>query len=313
MSTGSRYSTASRGGLAATAAFLLWGVVPIYWKQMHGVSAFELIAHRIVWSLVFLLGVMAWRKSFAELRPAFTDARIFFNSLLASVLLAVNWTIYVWAVNAGHIIETSLGYFLTPLCNVALGFVFLHERLRRPQWTAIGFAVAGVALLLLRAGHVPWIALSLAGSWSLYGVFKKRSELGSIAGLTAETLALAPFALALLVWQDYRGVGALGHSDARMLAFVLGTGVVTTIPLLMFAYGAKRLRLATLGVFQYIAPSVQFLIGLFLYHEPFDSVRFQACLLIWCGLIIYTADSFWAQRNKLWPPTSTVSAAQEPS
>jgi len=167
-----RHSPTSRGALAATAAFLLWGLIPLYWKQMQSVSAFELIAHRIVWSLVFLLGVTAWRKSFAELRPAFTDTRVFFNSLLASLLLAVNWTIYVWAVNAGHVIESSLGYFLTPLCNVALGFVFLHERLRAPQWLAIAFAAAGVGLLLLRAGHVPWIALSLAGSWSNTGTIR---------------------------------------------------------------------------------------------------------------------------------------------
>src|SRR5437870_4347406 len=136
----SRHSATARGGFAAAAAFLLWGLIPLYWKQMQSVSAFELIAHRIVWSLVFLFGVMAWRKSFAELRPAFTEARVFINSLLASLLLAVNWTIYVWAVNAGHVIESSLGYFLTPLCNVALGFVFLHERLRAAQWMAIAFA-----------------------------------------------------------------------------------------------------------------------------------------------------------------------------
>ena len=299
MSAAPGYSAASRGAFAAACAFLLWGLTPIYWKQIDGVSAFELIPHRIVWSLVFLLGVMAWRKSFAELRPAFTDAGIFFNSLVAGLLLSVNWSIYVWAVNSGHIIESSLGYFLTPLCNVALGFFFLHERLRPMQWAAIGLAAAGVGLVLLRAGHVPWIALSLAGSWSLYGIFKKRSQLGSIAGLTAETLMLAPFAAGLILWQVHLGTSVLGHTEPEVFALIAGTGVVTAVPLLLFAYGAQRLRLATIGVFQYIAPSVQFLIGLLVYEEPFDSVRLQACLLIWFGLAIYTADSLWAQRSRL--------------
>jgi len=182
MSTESTESMSTRGAIAGTAAFLLWGVVPLYWKQMHSVSAFELIAHRIVWSLLFLLGVMAWRRSFAGLRAAVTDGRIFFSGLLSSVLLALNWTIYVWAVNAGHIIETSLGYFLTPLCNVALGYVFLHERLRMLQWAAVALATGGVALLLFHTGRVPWIALTLASSWSLYGLLKKALTAGSDPG-----------------------------------------------------------------------------------------------------------------------------------
>lgn len=317
MTSASSHSAATRGAFAAAWAFLLWGIVPIYWKQMHSVSPFELIPHRIVWSLVFLLGVMAWRKSFAELRPAFTDAGVLMTSLIASLLLSVNWTIYIWAVNSGHIIESSLGYFLTPLCNVALGFFFLHERLRPAQWIAIGLAAAGVGSLLLRAGHVPWIALSLAGSWSLYGIFKKRSHLASIAGLAAETLLLAPFAVGLILWHLHTGRSALLHADAPLFALIAGTGVVTSIPLLLFAYGAQRLRLATLGVFQYIAPSVQFLIGLLVYHEPFDSLRLQACVLIWGGLLVYTADGLWAQRGRSRSAASSAGlnepSCQEPS
>jgi len=294
-------SAAARGGLAAAASFLFWGIAPLYWKQMQSVSAFELIAQRIVWSLLFLLGVIAWQKSFASLRLAFTEARTFVNALLSGVFLAINWTTFVWAVNAGHLIETSLGYFLTPLCNVALGFAFLHERLRALQWLAIALAAAGVGLLLFYAGHVPWIALSIAGSWSLYGVLKKKSSLGSITGLTLETIVLCPFAVALLLWNLHTGDIAFAQGDARLDAFVLGLGVITAIPLLLFAYGAKRLRLATLGLLQYIAPSMQFLLGLLVYNEPFDAVRLHACILIWCGLVIYTADSFWTQRKRFWP------------
>lgn len=291
----------SRGAIAAALAFLLWGVVPIYWKQMQAVPAFELIAHRIVWSMLFLVGVLAWRRAFAALRPGFTDARIFFYTLAATLLLAGNWTIYVWAVNSGHIVESSLGYFLTPLINVLLGFGLLHERLRPMQWTSIGFAGVGVLLLLIHAGTVPWIALSLGITWALYGILKKNSQLGPISGLAFETLLLVPFAAAFLLWKMDSGTGALGHVSLGLHAYMIGLGVVTAIPLLLFAYGAQRIRLVTLGLFQYIAPTVQFLIGLFVYHEPFDSARLQACLFIWFGLVLYTADSFWAQRSRLLP------------
>lgn len=266
---------------------------------MQGIPAYELIAHRITWSLVFLFGVLAWQKKFASLRPAFASPRAAGRTLLSSLLLTVNWTVYVWAVNGGHILETSLGYFLVPLMNVALGALVLHEKLRRLQWAAIALAALGVAVLLARVGHVPWIALTIAGSWTAYGLLKKNSAQGSIAGLTAETLILFPVAAGLLLWWHHTGAGALGRVDLRTHGFVLTAGVVTAVPLLLFAYGAQRLRLTTLGLLQYLAPSAQFLIGLFVYHEPFDPARFQAFALIWAGLALYTADTFWAQRRTL--------------
>jgi chloramphenicol-sensitive protein RarD len=292
-------SRPGNGTIAAAAGFLFWGVVPIYWKQMQSVSALELIAHRIVWSLVFLFAVLAWQRNFASLRPAFAGARAFGLNLLSGLLLSVNWTIYVWAVNRGHVIETSLGYFLVPLGNVVLGSLILKEKLRPAQWLAIGFAAIGVALLLVRVGHVPWIALIIAGSWCSYGLLKKQSSLGSIAGLTVETLLLFPVAAALLLWLAGRGEGVIGHADLRIHAFVLSAGVITAVPLLLFAYGAQRMRLTALGLLQYLAPSVQFLIGLFVYHEPFDAARLQAFGLIWTGLVVYTADTFWTQRRLL--------------
>jgi chloramphenicol-sensitive protein RarD len=291
---------ASRGALAATAGFLIWGIVPIYWKQLQHVSATELIMHRIVWSLFLLFGVLAVRKEFGSLRPAFTSWRNFGLNLLASLLLSVNWLVYVWGVNQGHIIECSLGYFLTPLGNVALGFLFLHERLRTWQWVAIAFAAAGVAMLLLGVGHVPWIALTLASTWSTYAILKKRSGLGAIAGLTVETVVLAPVAVAALVWWHQAGGGVLGRADALTHALVLSVGVITAVPLLLFAYGAQRIRLTTLGLLQYLSPSVQFLLGYLVYREPFDAGRFAAYALIWCGLAIYTGESFWAQRKRLF-------------
>ena len=274
---------------------------------MQGVAAVELIAHRIVWSLLFLLGVLAVQQNFGALRPAFASGRMLGLSLLSSLLLAANWTVYVWAVNSGHILESSLGYFLTPLCNVALGNLLLHERLRPLQWTAIGFAAVGVTVLLLGVGHFPWIALSIAGTWASYGILKKKSALGSLAGLTVETLLLFPIALALLLWWNHTGEGALGRVDAWRHVLVLSVGVVTAIPLLMFAYGAQRIRLSTLGLLQYLSPTAQFLIGLLVYHEAFDSGRFRAYALIWGGLVLYTVDGFWAQRHRL------TTAAKSPS
>lgn len=292
-------SSTRAGAVSAAAAFLIWGTVPVYWKQMAAVSPFELIAHRIVWSLVFLLGVVAWQRDFAALRPGLAGPRALGVNFLASVLLTLNWGVYVWAVNAGHVIETSLGYFLVPLCNVAVGSLVLHEKLRRLQWSAIALAAAGVALLLVRVGHFPWIALSIAFTWTSYGLLKKKSDLGPIPGLTVETILLFPFAAALLAWQHHAGAGALGRVDAVTQAYVLSAGVVTAVPLLLFAHGARRIRLTSLGLLQYIAPSVQFLIGLFLYREPFDAARLQAFALIWAGLALYTADTFWTQRRAL--------------
>ncbi len=264
---------------------------------MQSISALELIAHRIVWSLLLLLAVMAGQKKLAELAPAFASGRLLGLNLLSSVVLATNWTVYVWAVNAGHILESSLGYFLTPLCNVALGYIFLHERLRGLQWTAIACAALGVLLLLFGVGHFPWIAVTLAGTWSFYALLKKKSALGPLAGLTLETLLLFPVAAAMLLWQTHTGKGALGRVDAWHHVLVLSVGVVTAIPLLLFAYGARRIRLATLGLLQYLAPTAQFLIGLLVYHEAFDSGRLLAYALIWCGLVLYSADAFRTQRR----------------
>ena len=266
---------------------------------MQAVPAFELIAHRIVWSLLFLLGVLAWQKNFAALRPAFASARMIGLTLVSSLLLAANWTVYVWAVNRGMVIETSLGYFLVPLVNVALGSLLLHERPRPLQWLAISCAALGVGLMLFRVGHVPWIALALAGTWAGYGLLKKKSSLGSVVGLTAETLLLFPLAAGLLLWWQYTGVGAFGRVDARTHRFMLSAGIVTAVPLLLFAFGAQRIRLTTLGLLQYLAPTVQFFIGIFIYHETFDAARMQAFAFIWGGLALYSADSLWAQRGML--------------
>jgi chloramphenicol-sensitive protein RarD len=294
-------AAAGRGALAAAACYFFWGLFPLYWRQLAQVDATELIAHRHVWSLGFVLIVMAAGAGFGEFRGALRSRPAIQWHALSGVLLTVNWLVYVWGVNHGHVLETSLGYFLVPLVNVALGRLVLHERLRPVQWLAIGCAALGVALLLLRVGQLPWIALTLAATFGAYGLLRKKSPLGPLTGLGLETLLLAPFALAFLLWQQHTGAGALGRVNVAAHLLLLSSGVVTAVPLLLFAYGARRIRLATLGLLQYIAPTVQFALGVGVFHEPFSRDRAAAFAFIWCGLALYTADNLWAQRQDRAP------------
>ena len=293
------HAAATRGALAAGVSFLLWGLWPLYWHSLRSVSSIELIAHRILWSLLLLLLIAALQGGSGELRAVAGRRALIGYGLTCGLLLAVNWTIYVWAVNNQHVIDSSLGYFLTPLCNVALGFALLHERLRLSQWIAVSLAAAGCLVLLFQVGHLPWIALSLTATWSTYGILKKRSALDPVPGLLLETMLLSPLAAAVLLWQIHAHASVFNQGSARLDALALASGVLTTAPLLLFAYGARRIRLATLGLLQYIAPSVQFALGLWLYREPMDKAQLHACLLIWCGLILYSADSFQAQRSRI--------------
>lgn len=277
--------------------YFAWGLVPLYWKQLASVHPVELIAHRHVWSLVLVLGLVLAQGKFGEVRAALGTRRSVGLNFLSATLLTANWLIYVWGVNTGHVIECSLGYFLVPLVNVALGRWVLHEHLRRLQWIAIAGAAMGVAVMMWQLGRPPWIALALAGTWGGYGLLRKKSPLGSLTGLTVETLLLAPLAIGFLLWQHHTGAGALGRADALTQILVLSAGVITAIPLLLFAFGARRIRLSTLGLLQYLAPTVQFALGVWVYHEPFSRERLIGFLFIWAGLALYTADNLWAQRK----------------
>jgi chloramphenicol-sensitive protein RarD len=211
--------------------------------------------------------------------------------------LTGNWLVYVWGVNQGHVIETSLGYFLVPLVNVAAGRFVLHEHLRRAQWIAIGLAATGVILMIVQLGRPPWIALALAATWGGYSLMRKKSPLPAVTGLTVETLLLAPFAVGVLLWQHHVGNGALGRLDLRTHVLVLSAGVITAIPLLLFAYGARRIRLSTLGLLQYLAPTVQLILGIWIFHESFSRARIFSFSFIWAALALYTADNLLAQRR----------------
>lgn len=277
--------------------YFLWGLVPIYWKQLAGINPLELIAHRHFWSLVLVFAIIVFQGRTSEIAAALRGPRAIPINLVSATMLTLNWLIYVWAVNTGHVIESSLGYFLVPLVNVAAGRFLLHERLRRLQWTAIALAAVGVGVLIWQLGHPPWIALGLASSWGAYSVMRKKSPLAPLVGLTVETLLLAPLAVGFLVWQQINGAGALGRVDFRLHALVLSSGVITAVPLLLFAYGAQRIRLSTLGLLQYVAPTVQFILALALYHEPFSRERLLSFGCIWAGLALYTADNLIAQRR----------------
>jgi len=290
-------SEARSGAVAAGVCYFLWGLVPLYWKPLASVDPVELVAHRHVWSLVLLLALLLGIEGgFREVRGALGSPRAAGRLLLSAVLLTANWLAYVWGVSTGRIVETSLGYFLVPLVNAAAGRFVLKEHLRRTQQAAIAVAAIGVGLMIVQAGRPPWIALLIAGTWGAYSLLRKQSPVGAIPGLAVETLLLAPLAAGYLGWRHYTGVGALGRVEAWTQVLILSAGIVTAVPLLLFAYAARRIRLTTLGLLQYLAPSVQLAIGVGLYHEPFPRSRMLCFAFIWVALALYTADNLIAQR-----------------
>lgn len=288
----------STGALYAALAFALWGVFPLYFRQIATVPSGEILIHRIVWSLVFVLIVLSVRRQWAWLRPVLRQPRVLAAFTASAVLLSANWLTYIWAVNSGHVIDASLGYFINPLVNVLLGYTVLHERLRRMQWVALGLAAAGVVWLTVQAGHLPWIALALAGSFGAYGLLRKVATLGALEGLTLETLLLAPIALLVLgVWVA-NGTSTFPAPDLATNAWLIAAGPITAIPLLLFAAGARRISLTTLGLLQYIGPTIQLALGLWLFHEPFSAGRLIGFSLIWLALALYSAENVWWTRSR---------------
>ncbi|NML16518.1 EamA family transporter RarD [Azohydromonas caseinilytica] len=286
------------GVVQAALAYVAWGLFPLYFHQVATVSAMEIVLHRTVWSLVFVLGVLAAMRRFGALAPVLRQPRQLGLFMLSALLLSGNWLVYVWAVNNGHVIDASLGYFINPLVYVLLGYAFLHERLRPMQWAAIALAGLGVLWLTWQGGQLPWIALLLAGSFGLYGLMRKTASLGALEGLALETLLLAPLAVpALAVW-TLQGSSTLAHADAPTVGWLLLAGPITAVPLLLFAAGARRITLATLGLLQYIGPTLQFAIGLWVFHEPFQANRLLGFILIWAALALYSAEGLWVARQR---------------
>ena len=291
-----------RGILYGIGAYALWGFFPIYWKVLHPVSALQVIGHRISWSFILLVAFIVITKQWQDFRSvALTSAKTIVIYAIAGVLLTINWLVYVWGVNQGFIVETSLGYFINPLLSVLLGVIFLRERLRLAQWIPVIIAAAGVIYLTFVYGRLPWIALSLAFSFGFYGLVKKLAPLGSLYGLTLETGIVFPAAVIYLIVMQINGAGAFLHDSALIDLFLVGAGVVTTIPLLMFASAAKQIPLTVVGLLQYIAPTLQFLIGIFIYKEPFDQSHLIGFAVVWVALIIFWVENYLAHRTPVEP------------
>ena len=285
------------GPLTAAIAYILWGLFPLYIKQIAQVPAIEIVLHRSAWSLVFVLGLLVLLRRFRWILPVLRQPRTLALFALSALLLAGNWSLYVWAVNTGRVLDASLGYFINPLVNVVLGYAVLHERPRPVQWAAVALAAAGVVWLAVGAGHLPWVSVVLALSFGLYGLLRKTATLGAIEGLALETALLAPLAFGGLVWLALQGQGQFGRGDRSTDLWLLAAGPFTAIPLLLFASAARRVSLATLGLMQYLSPSIQFVLGVFVYQEPFTSSRGVGFLLIWAALALYSAESWRALRR----------------
>jgi chloramphenicol-sensitive protein RarD len=275
-------------------AYLIWGFFPIYFKALAAVAPLQVVSHRIVWSLLFLLLVIGWRQRWDDLRNALHDRRSIITLTATALLIAANWLVFIVAVGHAQIIQSSLGYFITPFISVLLGFFFLQERLRRLQLISLALAAGGVLLLTLQYGRFPWVALILAVTFGSYGLLRKIVRVESLAGLTVETLLLCPAALGFLLVTTWNGHGAFLAQGVQTDYLLVLAGVATAVPLLLFASAARLLRLATIGFLQYITPTMHFLIAVLVYHEPFTPAHLGSFLLIWTGLCCYSLDAYQA-------------------
>jgi chloramphenicol-sensitive protein RarD len=290
---------ATGAGLAsALGAYVTWGLFPLYFVHVARVPVFEVVVHRSLWSLAFVLALLAGLGRLKQLGAALRDARLVRTSFLSALLLSGNWMVYVWSVNNARLVEASLGYFINPLVNVLLGFVFLHERLRPAQWAAVALAAAGVLWIGWQLGQPPWVALVLACSFGVYGLMRKTAPLGAVDGLALETLLLAPIAGGLLAWWTLQGTSAFAQGDAGLVGWLLLGGPLTALPLLLFAAAARRLSLATLGLMQYLSPSIQLALGVWIFHEPFGADRQLGFAFIWAALALYSAEGLWTARRR---------------
>jgi len=285
------------GALYALLAFGIWGLYPLYLRELAAVSSLEIVLHRSAWSLVFLLGVLALLKRWAWMAAILRSPRQMLLPLASGLLLALNWLLYVYAVQSAQVVEASLGYFINPLLSVCLGVVVLRERLNPVQWVAVAFAAAGVVWMTWHTGRLPWLGLALAATFAVYGLLRKTSVLGPLEGLTLETMLIAPVVLPWLIGISGSGTGALATGSPSLVFWLVMAGPLTAVPLMMFAAAARRLKLATVGLFQYLSPSLQLAIGVAVFGEPFDAQRLAGFVLIWTGLAVYTAHTLALSRR----------------
>jgi chloramphenicol-sensitive protein RarD len=292
-------STSRRGLIYGAAAYGLWGLFPLYWPLLEPAGAVEILAHRVLWSAITISLVVTFLRRWPQVRGVWRDRRSRVLLISAALVISVNWSIYIYGVNSGRVVETSLGYFINPLVTVLMGVVVLSERLRALQWAALSLAAGAVVVLALDYGRLPWIALVLAFSFGTYGLLKKQAGVDPLLSLTLETVVLAPLAVAYLIWLGVRGdSGFLEHGGGHTVLF-LTTGVVTVVPLLFFGAAAIRLPLVTIGLLQYLAPVIQFLLGVFWYHESMPPARWSGFTLVWIALVIFTVEAVQHRRRHL--------------
>jgi chloramphenicol-sensitive protein RarD len=284
------------GFFYALSAYLLWGFLPFYMKAVAHIPAIEVVAHRIVWSVPLAGAILLWLGRTADLKRAIQSPRMLLQAALCAAIISINWSTYVWAISAGRALETALGYYVNPLFSIFLAFVFVGERLTKLQWIAVALAAAAVAFIAIEAGSLPWVSLVLTVSWGFYALLKKTLPVGPNQGFFLEVLILLPLALAYIFWLGWRGEGHFLESPGNM-ALLLLSGAVTAVPLMLYANGAKLLRLTTIGIMQYIAPTMIFLIAVFIFHEPFGWARLVAFLLIWTALALYSWSLFANRRS----------------
>jgi chloramphenicol-sensitive protein RarD len=279
------------GIIYAALAFLCWGLFPLYFHALREVPPSQILAHRVVWSLLFLAIVLMVRRQWKWLPAVLRQPRVIGSFIASAFLLSANWLMYI-----GHVIDSSLGYFINPLVNIMFGYLVLKERLRRGQWAAIALAALGVAWLTWQAGTVPWIALILASTFGAYGLMRKTAALGALEGLSFETMVLFPLALGYVIWLSLHGENSFVMASDHTRWLLLAAGPITAIPLLLFAAGARKIPLSVLGLLQYISPTIQFLLGIWLFHEAFTAERLVGFLLIWSALALYAAEGLWRKR-----------------
>jgi chloramphenicol-sensitive protein RarD len=289
-------SEKSLGLIFGLSAYILWGMFPLYWPLLKPASAYEIVAHRAVWTLIFCVVILAFHRKLRHTFAQLKNPRIFFGLLATSGLISINWIVYIWATNAGHVVEASLGYYINPLVIIAFGVILLKEKMRIGQWIAVGIATTGVAVLTIDYGRLPWIALALALSWGSYGVIKKMLGLGALEGLAIETMiSFIPYASFLLFLQG-NGTGQFGQHWG-LTALLISAGAVTAIPLLLFNGSTTRLPYSVIGLLQYITPTIQFSIGVWVRHEAMPTARWVGFLIIWCALITLAIDLVRSSRT----------------
>ncbi len=286
-----------KGMAAALSAYLIWGLGPIYWKELDDVAAGDVIIFRMASTFGVLVLVHLLRGSGRKLLAVAGDRRAMNLSVLTGLLLGVNWLVYVWAVYDNRILEASLGYFINPLVNVVLGVMVLGEHLRPRQWIAVAMATAGVVVLTIDVGTLPWVSLALAGTFGVYGLIRKTSPAGALDGLTLEMAVLLPLALIAITFRASGGHGSMGISVPMRDIFLIGTGAFTAVPLILFASAARQIDLSVIGILQYLAPTIQFLLGVFLYDESWSGGQIVGYCIIWAGLIVFAADSVSVARS----------------